>query len=725
MKPMYKFFTSIFLLLLFSTALFSQSKPEIPLMRKIFHENVDRAQKIIDKLDKKDDKALNIGNNEEVNLQVTYTLFHKVDELQNQIELDGTMDANQKIKFLRGLNEALNAFEVSYRAKTMKADQLPALIDAYTEATRLEHAQQPITAVVNENEVEIGAIIVRCFPFQKNSGLAESKDLIVLKQCQRDPEKILPILRQNPNVWFADSLIKMVARTHQEDIYTYAQSTNTALGSRIQKVQDTLVQTIVKLANMNTGRLYFPFLDNLYKGKTTIDDIQKDLTDEYKYYRLLVNTQIDYAARLRQRDTPMSMRALTGMLKKKAIEDFINVINGLHDSPDNIRMKKIEPLNPQELYYLCVMGETEIYTSSYLKTYDRIFQRMKNPNSDSLLMSVNFDHFKKFIKMAAAYNTLNDFLKRMGKDNAEILMRSFVNGLERTGNLEDAVDVADSYASISDDGIRKLIQDEINKNIAEVTPAVDKRGFIIYNLLNTIFQSMDSTSKVDISAKFGIPAIYTMNNTALKNKDGKIIIQQFFYGDKDGMSVFNNFKAAYSNANWKIVNKPEWIEVISTKGTPVVIYSNRPLDETQGLDAKAQENLGHYLSANNLDPTMVIHRGHSYYVNSTIEQLAPSAKIVLLGSCGGYHNLHDVLETCPYAHIIASKQVGSGTINQPMIITITELLRQGKDLNWPAMWKAFEKRFEKNERFEDYVPPHKNLGALFIMTYNKVMESDI
>jgi len=96
--------------------------------------------------------------------------------------------------------------------------------------------------------------------------------------------------------------------------------------------------------------------------------------------------------------------------------------------------------------------------------------------------------------------------------------------------------------------------------------------------------------------------------------------------------------------------------------------------------------------------------------------------LVLLGSCGGYHNLHDVLETCPYAHIIASKQVGSGTINQPMIVSITESLRQGKNLNWPEMWKSFGKQFKGNELFDDYIPPHRNLGAIFIMAYNKIMD---
>ena len=57
---------------------------------------------------------------------------------------------------------------------------------------------------------------------------------------------------------------------------------------------------------------------------------------------------------------------------------------------------------------------------------------MPNPRGDSLLMSVNGDYFRKFIKMCAGYNTLNDFLGKMEKDNANTLMKAFVIGLERT-----------------------------------------------------------------------------------------------------------------------------------------------------------------------------------------------------------------------------------------------------------------------------------------------------
>jgi hypothetical protein len=38
------------------------------------------------------------------------------------------------------------------------------------------------------------------------------------------------------------------------------------------------------------------------------------------------------------------------------------------------------------------------------------------------------------------------------------------------------------------------------------------------------------------------------------------------------------------------------------------------------------------------------------------------------------------------------------------------------------MWKELGRQLKDNNLFEDYVPPYKNLGALFIMAYNKEME---
>ena len=62
-------------------------------------------------------------------------------------------------------------------------------------------------------------------------------------------------------------------------------------------------------------------------------------------------------------------------------------------------------------------------------------------------------------------------------------------------------------------------------------------------------------------------------------------------------------------------------------------------------------------------PRITIHRGHSYFANSTIEYMAPSSKIVFMGSCGGFHLIDSILHKSQDAHIIASKQIGK-TVDQ-------------------------------------------------------------
>jgi hypothetical protein len=473
---------------------------------------------------------------------------------------------------------------------------------------------------------------------------------------------------------------------------------------------------------MNSGRVYFPFLDDLYRNKVSLDSLTKLKNDPDGYYSLLVKTEVEYAARMLKGDTPLVKKVLTEKLKSKGIENYIDTINGLHEErSDAVRFKRIEKLTPIELYYLCVLSEREIYTSSYLGVYKRIFERMKSPRSDSLLQSVNYDYYKKFLKMASAYNTLTDFLKRMDDGEANTLMRNFVTGLEKTKTLEDAVDVADSYASITDLTLQTLIVDQVYQNLQASIKSNNVRGEKIYNILNTIFLSMDAKNNIDISQKLGINPVFKMPFNFLKDSSNRIIIQQFFYGDKDGNNVFNTFLANFRNANWKIIYKPEWVEVKAVIGAAVTIYANKPLDELKDLDAKAQAHLGNYLDSLQLKPTVVIHRGHSYFVKSTIDQLPSSAKVVLLGSCGGYQSLNEVLKRTTQAQIISSKQVGTGIINQGLINKITDELRNGRDLNWLLLWKSFMGQFkgEMKEKFDDYIPPHKNLGAIFIMAYDR------
>ena len=715
-----------------SLAVFAQQEiamPAIPPSRELHHEMILNSLTAITKLNRKTDTIFQVTGNKTLDQSINRSVKLRVNNMRAQVELNKGFDDNAKFKWLRGINEMLTGFMSAYRARLVSATMLAPLIKAYEDAMQAELAGNSILPVISANEPEIANILIDNFALKNNAGIADARDVLVLKICQRNPASILKILTEYPNNRYADSLIIKAAFRNQEELYAYAAVPN-ALGRRIQSVNHPLVKIIGKLALTKTGRMYFPFLDNLYHNKITMDSITPFVMNDSStgYYKLLVRTRIDYAERMHRGDTPMAVKELTNKLRSKAIELYINEINALHDqSNEAIRFKKLEELGPEELYYLAVLGEEEIYTSSFVVgVYPRIFQRMKVPKSDSLLKLVNNDYYKKFIKICAAYNTLDNFLSRMGNPIAQNLMRNFVNGLETGSSLEDAVDVADSYASIYNNDIRKLILSQVQKNLTENKRDKNKRGTLIYNLLNTIFLSMDSTNKVDVSAELGIDPIYVMPKKSLQDTSGRVIMQQFSYGDKDAKTYFAAFMNRFRNANWKIINKPQWVEINSVKGKPITIYANLPLDETLELDIQAQDSLISYLEENGLEPKIVIHRGHSYYLQETINRLPSSAKLVLLGSCGGYQKLNDILKICPDAHIISSKQVAAGVVNQSLIDAITERLRLGKDLNWSELWKTVQIRVGAGyrEKFDDYIPPYKNLGVIFITAYDKALKSE-
>ena len=225
--------------------------------------------------------------------------------------------------------------------------------------------------------------------------------------------------------------------------------------------------------------------------------------------------------------------------------------------------------------------------------------KQSNNRGDSLLMLVNFDKYRKFIKMSAGFNTLDQFLASFPKalaegeeDPANTLMRAFVNRLEQSDGLEDGVDVADSYASITEtlkpvaDRMLLNIQDNYERNLGTGNP----KGIAIYNILGKLFLSADSTRNIDLTKELGIPPVYEVPFTTLNGDSNRVVVQLFIYGDKDGIGVFPGLISMFNNPNWKIdQSNKQWVTVSSAKGKPVSLFMNRPLPEETNEDAKAQE----------------------------------------------------------------------------------------------------------------------------------------
>lgn len=698
----------------------SSCKP--PINRVRWHDLIDKEQKAALRADGKADNSFTGTEDESVNFFVTQSLTQKTDALQCKIELDSAINHQKKVTYLSGLEKLIKGYNSSYKTGKINAASFPALIEAFENAVAKDKYGASIQHIIEKLSFEPGNILIASGAFDGNAAFKLSREILLRKYAHSNPDKIFTALMENPDVPFRDSLILVAGYRFPRQLYDFAQANN-RLGLAIRKIEDPLVQAVVKMARSNSGQLYFPFLDNILKGKQTIEEIDAVKDDPAAYYKLLVKTRIDYVQRLMNKEPVHEMQAIEYWLGKKAKDYFVHTINELHNEPDPVRFRILQQLSPEELYYLVVYTESDIYTSSYTRgVYPLLMQKVGN-RGDSLLQLVNFDRFKKFIRMAAGFNTLSHFLNSFPDNGqAERLMKAFVNGLENSKGLEDGVDVADSYASIAEtmkplaEKMLLNVKANYDKNVANN----NRRGIVIYNLLHKLFLSADSTNNIDLSKEFGIPPVYNVNYNTLAEESKPVAMQVFFYGDIDGRIFYQAFVRQFANSSWKISENAQWITITSAKGKPIVIYANKPLDEEQNLDAKAQQALMDHLAEKNIEPTIVVHRGHSYYAPYTIKNIQPSAKIVFLGSCGGYNLLHDVLELAPDAHIIASKQIGKGSINQAFFDLLNQKLLDGSNIDWIPFWAEFRKKVGV-EGFEDYIPPHKNLGVIFIKAYNKQM----
>jgi hypothetical protein len=696
-------------------------KPVIPVGRILWHEQIDKEQKRVDKLDGKTDGAVKLAQHEDINVQLTDALLRRVDELQLNIERINA-EQNHKVGYLRGLKELLQEYQKQVKLKKSNAVYAPILIESFDSCMALVRAGNSVAPVFQMIPYQAGEQLVSLFYAEKD--LADIKKIIFLKKVNEEPKAILTEIAAYEKEPFADSLITIAALHAPLEVYTYAQAEKTVQAQMIRRSSDIRVQTIARLSEKLNGTLFLPFLDEFISGGIHIDSVNNIAVNPQHYYKLLVKTQIRYQQRIAAGDTIMMAGTLSDMLKRQATDAFVNVMNELHDATEAVRFKVAEGLTPQEIYYLLVTTEEVIYTSTYTQLFKRMMDRTPGRRSDSLLMSVNMDRFKKFIKMAANYNRLDEFLNVMPVTRSRQLMYAFTNGLQKTNSLEDAVDVADSYGSIVNADLKSFLKTQVALNYERSLQTGDKRGGMIYRILNILFQSSEDSS-VNLTAELGIPSVYRVDHQSLADDSGRVVQQVFFYGDEDGLISYKNFMSLFqSKSDWEVIKAAEWVKITALKGRPYTIYANLPLDHKEDLDQKAQEHLLTYLTDNNIMPTIVVHRGHSYHLKYTIRQMMSSSRIVMLGSCGGYQNLAKILNVNEDAHIISTKQVGSYSVNEPILRALNEHIRAGKNIEWIPLWDQVNQAVKQDPKasvlIKDYVPPHKNLGALFIKAFRKM-----
>jgi hypothetical protein len=712
LKAVYLQITLFVWLVLCSLSLVAQTNetsakmPPIPTIRQLSHDYIMNSEQALIQYPSIAEDQL-----------ITQSIQLQVFENRKWIESNTALSDNEKFKWLRGFTNLLFDLLTGVKTNKINAAAVVNTIRAFTSAMQISTRGLNISSIITAENSIVGGILLATGSFTDNIGYAAARDQLTLKNCQIFPDQILQILdKQGAEISsnrYADSLLIAAAFNNPEMVYNYAAAPS-ALGKKIQSVNHPLVRWIGRLAYMKTGRYYFAFLDELYTGKISIDTITPLIAENQteNYFKLLVDTRIKQVQRKKEGKTLVAETALLTKLKSIVMDLYVNDINGLHQTQSSIiRFKKLANLTPQELYYITVLGAEELYTSSFVSgVYPLIIQKLGSKNTSELLALVHQDYFKKFIAVTANYNTLQNFLSHMPVVESNDLICRFVRDLDIAPTLEDAVDVVDAFSSISDTSLQNLMLSEIRKNKN-----------------NRLYQTIDTLCTADIQEKNKNATIESLQNTfgllnfnTLRNNQKNVIIRQYFYGDTDGVQIFNAFISSFNKPGWKTIQNKYWAEIISTN-RKVSIYANKPLDEKNELDLKAQDSLTSYLLAQIITPSIIIHRGHSYYANHTIANIDSSAKLVLLGSCGGYQKLASVLSHAPNAQIIASKQIGKGVINAALLSQIAETLEQGQDIHWKDIWKQMNARLKGDAKssFQDYIPPYKNIGLMLLKTYHK------
>jgi len=655
-----------------------------------------------------------------------YFATTQMDSLQELARADKNLPAERKILALNSQTYFLQALQAEITAKKFETSLIRDSRDQFMELWnnyRLQQLADNRLANAVPQSMQYLAAAFRDYP---QSG--KMQDLTKLKTLERSNDKILQFLATNPNFSYRDSLIFISGNSEPEKLVRFiTQTKDEQLQQAIRQHSSPIVQTLVTISKERNLENYLPFVGEIAQGKITLAEVDRARAVPSEYFKLLVDAEIVNQQKIDNGQLPVYRKPLRAYLKKYAIQFFTDVINSLHEeSSEKARYFVLEGMRPQDLYYILISGENDIYTSSYLYTYKKLMAGYQKNNADQLFELTKYDRYRKFMLLAGRYNMLSSFLKEMPKESSVKIMKKFIGGLEENNNgLEEIINVAETFPGIVKDAeLSALTYQEIKSNYNRCRQIPNLYGTKVYTLLEEIFNAVKNN---ELGKPGSLPpalqVYYKIPHKSLKEKNGRINQLVLFYGDEDGKGSYSSFMGNFTDAaQWNIEKNDKWVTITSKKLQPMTIYANLPLNYDEGLDVKAQEALKEYLKAQGINPRILIHRGHSYHLSNSIKSVTANTQLAILGSCGGYTEIFEVLDKSPDAQVISTKQIGSREVNEPIIRLMNEKLLNQQDLAWSDMWQQLDTQLKNRKTaydyFQEYVPPYKNIALLVATLYH-------
>jgi hypothetical protein len=399
---------------------------------------------------------------------------------------------------------------------------------------------------------------------------------------------------------------------------------------------------------------------------------------------------------------------------------FVRAINDKTGQPEKARFATVDNLDCDELYYLMVYGREEVFSATFAGMFSRFEAKCTSSKEWNAAHFIAYPHYRSFIALCATYGKLEKFLSLFTPTDQKTLLTAFASGLDKEQDeLSEAATVAETVANTTTPGVVHTLQEIIKSSYLALDSAQDYNGMSIYGILSAMCRDKVTTDKnwfAAIGKRYRTGALATLSAASLVDQK-PFVERMYFYDDEDGRDSYENFLRTFSgNANWKIEHNYSYVKISSLTGAKIEIYANKP-----DLEESGDKEITKILTDNNYAIKCVVHRGHSFHTEATLNRVPATARFIFVGSCGGFYKINIALRKAPDAQIISTRQIGVKQINDPIIYSFNEYVRQGKDINWKTFWDEMKVKLGTNSLFYDYVPPHKNLESQFVKAYYEIM----
>jgi hypothetical protein len=542
-----------------------------------------------------------------------------------------------------------------------------------------------------------------------------AKDLL-LYAAYVEPDEVLKKVDMYKNKYWSKEVLEAATLNAPLSAKRYFNNPSHPVTAILSLSHDPMIRKLMQLSQAAKYESR-PFLlfDEMASGRLSLTDATALCQNNDALFKELMNiaAQKNYIGRYNV-EHEMNYYALR----------YIRAINDKMDLPDKQRFASIESLSCDEIYYLMVYGREEVFDATFHGLFARFVGKCPTSGYWTAAKFVSLPHYRSFIAMCAAYGKLDKFLALFAIGDQNVLLTTFASSLDRERDeLSDAATVAETLTNTSNSVVLQVLQNTIKASYLRLEMEHDYNGMAIYGILSALYKDKAVSDRkwfAVMAKKYKVGSLTTLTNAALMSPQNMLVERMYFYDDPDGRDSYKNFLATFTaSPYWKVDEYFSYARITSRSGKKIEIYANKP-----ELEESGDREITSIIRTANYTIGGIVHRGHSFHTETTLERVPASTRFLFVGSCGGFYKINIALRKAPDAQVISTRQVGVKEINDPLIFSFNEYVRQGKDISWKTFWDEMHARLGSNSLFNDYVPPHKNLESLFVRAYYQIMGNE-